>query len=148
MSQILTSDNLHQAVTATKRRINQLKAQVAVLNDRLHYETKDLAELLKLLEADPAAISKKTDKRTLWNPIKNLNIGVVRSYEWQKRRGYTAKEARKRVYDSIVKTAIRKNVDTDQSTPESRQYVTSRSDLPQRVILKIEQQYSVYDAAP
>ena len=79
--------------------------------------------------------TKKTDKRSLPNPIKNLNIGVMLSYRHHKQAGYDANEARKRVYRSIIGTAVKNGVIADGER------------LPPQVIDKIDFGYQTYSEA-
>jgi hypothetical protein len=109
----------------------------------------------EILESNPAP--EKPDKRKAYNPIKNLNIGVRRSYEWQKRDGYNAEDARERVYRSMIDTAKRKGIHAAACVCKGKtegcsvlkplvQRVETMTDLPAAVVQKIEQGYAEYGA--
>jgi hypothetical protein len=158
MSRTLTEETIRRDITETTQRLDALKLQMASLTRSIEDETRYLAKLREFVaddreaptsaEPEPKQPSPKIDKRSLWNPIKNLNIGVVRSYEWQKRHGYNAREARQRVYRSITATAIKRKVESDHSTTENVLYVGSAHDLPKKVVEKIEYYYSLYKVTP
>ena len=109
-----------------------------------------------LIEANPQ-VGKKKDKRSKHNFIKNLNIGVRRSYEWKEAADLPPITARNRVYTSILKTAIKKGVHAaacacegktiDCIVPKSQIiYVAVKQDLPAEVIKKIDQAHKAYKA--
>lgn len=109
-----------------------------------------------LIEANPQT-GKKKDKRSKYNPIKNLNIGVRRSYEWKEKKDLPPKTAKKMVYASILKTAIKKGVHAtscacggktvDCTVPKLQIiYVAVKHDLPAEVIAKIDQAHKTYEA--
>jgi hypothetical protein len=58
----------------------------------------------------------------------------------------SAEDARERAYASIVETAIKKGVHTDDSTPQNPKYVTSIQNLPKKVVEKIEQGFANYNS--
>ena len=62
-------------------------------------------------------------------------------------RFFTPDEARERAYASIVETAIKKGIHTDDSTADAPKYVTSIQNLPRKVIEKIEQGYIEYSSS-
>ena len=97
-----------------------------------------------IIEENPLS-DKKKDKRKEYNPIKNLNIGVRLSYRHQKQNNHNAEDARDRVYRSIVETAIKKGIHTDDSTADNPKKVSCIQDLPKKVIEKIEQGYKEYN---
>ena len=94
--------------------------------------------------SDHLPIEPRFDRRTMNNPMKNLKIGVRLTYQWQKRHGRTAEEARNYVYGAIVKTAIKKEVECDGSTAETPKYVTCKDDLPTSVLATIDQGFAEY----
>ena len=108
-----------------------------------------------LIEANPQQSTKKKDKRSKYNPIKNLNIGVRRSYEWKEKKGLSPETAKKKVYASILKTAIKKGVHAatcacggktvDCTVPKNQiTYVAVKHDLPAEVIAKIDEAHKKY----
>jgi hypothetical protein len=150
-------------------RVEILKTQIATLQIEYAAEVETITNLYRqyqgilepitilagsLMEANPQP--KKKDKRKQNNPIKNLNIGVRRSYEWKENENIPPEKAKKLVYASILKTAIKKGVhakscacggETEgcpvKGTPAVVK-VAVKADLPKKVVAKIEKVHLEY----
>ena len=145
----------------------QAEVQRAMKLYRLFRDTNStIAEVAHAIWSDNPD-PKKIDKRKVSNPIKELNIGVKLSYRHSKvngykvrvngtteRREFTADEARERAYHSIFETAVGRGIhaadcacagETKNCNTEQPKYVKQMSDLPAKVVAKIEEAYAEYN---
>lgn len=141
-----------EQLRAADLRLAGLRDQIADLQDQARTELLTVGKLYQLFQnsnekisltastiIDENPIPKKQDKRSDYNPIKNLNIGVRRPYEWKIRDGYDAETARELVYKSIFETAKSSGVKADDGSA-----ITEISHLPAKVKAKIEEGFRDY----
>ena len=76
--------------------------------------------------------AKALDRRTLANPIRDLNVSVGKEFGWWKRHGHNADDVRERVYRNTTWKAVQKGV------------IVEGQRLPQAVIDKIELCYRTF----
>lgn len=140
----MNEQNISQVLNTKGAHIKVLRAALAGLELELETEITELQSTFANYKLQENAlpiqdlnldveVKKLLDKRRQKNPIKDLNIGVRRSYEWKIRDGFTADDARTAVYESILEIAVNKGI------------IKFGDNLPDVVAQKIEDSYSNYE---
>lgn len=119
------------------------KARVAQLQTELDAEKARMMELYRryqiILNRDFNALGfsvpqQKQDKRALFNPMKNLKISAKRSYDWSRRNGRDAEQAREMAAEAALRAGEKKY-----------KALLDNGKLPKEIIEYVDYWYKHYD---